>query len=66
MKKYLFVLASLSIVFGAQAADEQHAPGAKAAQERAAKHSSCRKAALDQGLKDQDLKDAIAACVKPK
>jgi hypothetical protein len=66
MKKYLFVLASLSIVFGAQAAEEQAAPGAKVAQERAAKHASCRKEAIEKGLKDQDQKVAIAACIKPK
>lgn len=66
MKKQLLILAGLTIMFGAQAAEEQQPPGAKVAQARSAKHSACRKEALDQGLKDQALKNAIAACVKPK
>lgn len=67
MKKQLLILAGLAVMFGAQAADEQQQPaGAKVAQARSAKHSACRKEALDQGLKDQALKNAIAACVKPK
>lgn len=66
MKKQLLLLAGLAIMFGAQAADEQQKPaGPTSAQARSAKFSACRKEALDQGLKDQALKDAIAACVKP-
>ena len=66
MKKQLLILAGLTIMFGAQATEEQQRPaGPTTAQARSAKFSVCRKEALDKGLKDQDLKDAVAACVKP-
>jgi len=67
MKKQLLILAGLTIMFGAQAADEQQQPvGPTSAQARSAKFSACRKEALDKGLQDKELKEAVAACVKPK
>lgn len=67
MKKYLFVLASLGIVFGAQAAEEQAAPGAKVAHDRKAKHAACQEEVLKkQGLNKQEQQIAIATCAKPQ
>jgi hypothetical protein len=69
MKKHLLILAGLTIMFGAHAADEAPAAaaaasGAQATQARGAKISACRKAAIDQGLKGNELKQAILACTK--